>query len=76
MNGSPDGLRVAENGNLYIATGPIDIYSPQGKLIKSIKFPELAANCEFGGPDLKTLFVTARTSVYRVQVPDKGWTMH
>ena len=76
MNGSPDGLRVAENGNVYIATGPIDIYSPQGKLIKSIKFPELAANCEFGGPDLKTLYVTARTSVYRVQVSDKGWTIH
>ena len=76
LNGAPDGLRVAANGNVYIATGPIVIYTPQGKLIKSINFPELAANCEFGGPDLKTLYVTARTSVYSVPVPDKGWTIH
>jgi gluconolactonase len=76
LNGAPDGLRVAANGNVYIATGPIVIYTPQGELIKSINFPELAANCEFGGPDLKTLYVTARTSVYSVPVPDKGWTIH
>jgi gluconolactonase len=76
MNGSPDGLRVAANGNVYIAAGPIQIYSPAGVLIKSIAFPEVTANCEFGGPDLKTLFVTARTSVYTVPAPDKGWTIH
>jgi gluconolactonase len=76
ISGSPDGLRVAANGNVYIAAGPILIYTPSGKLIKSISFPEVAANCEFGGPDLKTLFVTARTSVYSVPVTDKGWTIH
>lgn len=76
LNGAPDGLRVAANGNVYIATGPVVIYTPQGKLIKTINFPELAANCEFGGPDLKTLYVTARTSVYSVPVPDQGWTIH
>jgi gluconolactonase len=76
ISGSPDGLRVAANGNVYIAAGPILVYTPNGKLIKSISFPELAANCEFGGPELKTLFVTARTSVYSVSVPDKGWTIH
>jgi len=76
ISGSPDGLRVAANGNVYIAAGPILVYTPNGKLIKSISFPEMAANCEFGGPELKTLFVTARTSVYSVSVPDKGWTIH
>jgi gluconolactonase len=72
ISGSPDGLRVAANGNVYIAAGPILVYTPNGKLIKSISFPEMAANCEFGGPELKTLFVTARTSVYSVSVPEKG----
>jgi gluconolactonase len=76
IDGGPDGLRVAANGNVYIAAGPVYIYSPQGKLLKSISFPEVAANLEFGGPDLQTLFVTARTSVYTVRVPDKGWTIH
>jgi gluconolactonase len=76
LDGAPDGLRVAANGNVYIATGPVVVYSPEGKLIRTIALPELAANLEFGGPDLKTLFITARTSVYRVHVDDQGWTIH
>ncbi len=76
LDGTPDGLRVAANGNVYIATGPVVVYSPEGKLIRTIPLPELAANLEFGGPDLKTLFITARTSVYRVRVDDQGWTIH
>src|SRR5581483_3697448 len=43
INGGPDGLRVAADGNVYIAAGPVYIYSPQGKLLKSIRFPEVAA---------------------------------
>jgi gluconolactonase len=76
LAGNPDGMRVAANGNVYIAAGPILIYTPQGKLVRSIRLPEQAANCEFGGQDLRTLFVTARTSVYRLRVPDQGWTIH
>lgn len=74
--GNPDGVRVAADGNLYIAAGPVLIYTPDGRLVKSISFPEQAANCEFGGPQLRTLYVTARTSVYRVLVQDQGWTIH
>jgi gluconolactonase len=72
MDGSPDGLRVAENGNLYIACRGIAIYTPAGKFVRMIEFPEPPANCAFGGPDLKTLYVTARTSVYRVRIADRG----
>jgi gluconolactonase len=76
LDGAPDGLRVAANGKVYIATGPVVVYTPQGKLIRTIHLPELAANLEFGGREHKTLFVTARTSVYRVHVDDRGWTSH
>lgn len=76
ITGNPDGIRVAADGNLYIAAGPVLIYTPDGRLVKSIRLPEQAANCEFGGPQLRTLYVTARTSVYRVLVPDQGWTIH
>ena len=72
MDGTPDGLRVAANGNLYIAARGIAVYSPTAKLLKIIEFPETPANCAFGDDDLKTLYVTARTSVYRIRVPDKG----
>ena len=73
IEGAPDGLRVAVNGNLYIACKGVAIYTPQGRLIKMIDFPETPANVAFGGEDLETLYVTARTSVYRVRVPDRGW---
>jgi gluconolactonase len=70
--GTPDGLRVAANGNLYIACKGIGIYSPGGKLLQMIDFPETPTNCTFGGSDLRTLYVTASTSIYRVRIPDRG----
>jgi gluconolactonase len=72
IDGGPDGLRVAANGNLYIACRGIAIYTPDAKLVKMIEFPETPANCTFGDSDLRTLYVTARTSVYRVRIPDQG----
>jgi len=72
IDGTPDGLRVAENGNLYIACRGIAIYSSHGQFKRMIEFPETPVNCAFGGPDLQTLYVTAHTSVYTVHVPDKG----
>lgn len=72
IDGTPDGLRVAANGNLYIACHGIAIYTPEAKLVKMIDFPETPVNCAFGGPDLRTLYVTARSSVYSVRVPDAG----
>jgi gluconolactonase len=72
IEGTPDGFRVAENGNLYIACKGIAVYTPLGKLIRMIEFPETPANCAFGDKDLLTLYVTARTSVYRMRIPDRG----
>jgi gluconolactonase len=72
IDGGPDGLRVAANGNLYIACRGIAIYTPDGKFVRMIEFPETPANCAFGDQDLRTLYVTARTSVYRVRIPDQG----
>jgi gluconolactonase len=72
IDGLPDGLRVAANGNIYIACRGVAIYTPNGKFIKMIEFPETPSNLTFGDEDLQTIYVTARTSVYRVRVPDKG----
>jgi gluconolactonase len=72
IDGGPDGLRVAENGNVYIACRGIAIYTPDGRFVRMIEFPETPSNCTFGDGDLKTLYVTARTSVYRVRISDKG----
>ena len=65
----PDGLKVDSTGNVW-ASGPggIRVISPEGGLLGQIRVPEVAANLIFGGPDLKTLYILASTSVYRMPV--------
>lgn len=67
-----DGMRVDVKGNLYTTSGKVKIYNPEGKLIEEITVPEGPANLCFGGEDYKTLFITARTSLYSVRVINAG----
>jgi gluconolactonase len=71
-DGVPDGMKVDVEGRVY-CTGPggVWVFTPYGAHLGVIRPPELPANLAFGGPDGKTLFFTARTSVYstRVKVP-------
>ncbi|MGE0606050.1 MAG: SMP-30/gluconolactonase/LRE family protein [Pirellulales bacterium] len=72
-NTGGDGLTVDTNGNLYITSGlGIQVFTPAGKLLGVIAFPEQPANVTFGGPDGKTLFVTARTSLYSAPMSAQG----
>lgn len=70
--GVPDGIRTDEKGNLWVAASAVFCYSPQGKLLREIAIPETPSNLTFGDTDLETLFVTARTSVFRVRIGVKG----
>ncbi|MGH7168712.1 MAG: SMP-30/gluconolactonase/LRE family protein [Gemmataceae bacterium] len=68
-----DGLTVDSKGNLYITSGlGLQVFDPDGKLLGIIKLPEQPANVTFGGKDLKTLYVTARTSLYTVPMEATG----
>jgi gluconolactonase len=69
----PDGMKVDTAGNVY-ATGPagIMIFSSEGNLLGTIQFPELPANCAWGDADGKTLYVTARTGLYRIHMNVAG----
>ncbi len=71
-DGVPDGMKVDVDGRVY-CTGPGGtwVFAPDGARLGIIRTPEVPANLAFGGPDLRTLFLTARTSVYslRVKVP-------
>jgi gluconolactonase len=71
--GLPDGMKVDSAGNLW-GTGPggILVISPQAKLLGVIAFPEVPANCAWGDADGKTLYVTARTALYRIQTNITG----
>ena len=71
MAGIPFRIQI-KGHNLYIAARGIAVYMPSGQFIRTIEFPETPANCAFGDLDLKTLYVTARTSLYKVRIPDEG----
>ncbi len=70
--GLPDGLKVDSNGNVW-ATGPggVWVFSPEGKHLGTIKPAEVPANVGWGG-DGKTLYMTARTGLYRIQTAVMG----
>ncbi len=74
-DGLPDGMKVDSQGNVY-ATGPggIWVFSPEGKRLGMLKPPETPANCGWGD-DGKTLYITARTSLYRVKLAVPGERM-
>lgn len=73
-NGTPDGLKVDQAGNVY-TTGPggVLILSPQGKHLGTIVTDEVAANVGWGN-DGSTLYITATTSLYRMQLSTRGLT--
>ena len=72
IEGIPDGIRADEKGNLYVAAKRIYVFTPEGKPIGDILLSETPSNCTFGDADLESLYITARTSVYRVRLNVKG----
>ena len=68
-----DGITLDVKGNIYITTNlGVEIFSPKGASIGLVKFPQQPANVTFGGKQRKTMYVTARTGVYRVEMPIAG----
>lgn len=66
--GGPDGIRCDEGGRVWSSSGDgAQVFSSEGKLLVRILLPESAANLAFGGPQGKTLFLTARKSLYAVE---------
>ena len=71
--GAADGMKVDVKGNIYsTAPGGVWVFSPKGDLLGIIKTPEPPANIAWGDEDYKTLYVTARTSLYRIRLQIPG----
>jgi len=70
--GLPDGMKIDAQGNVY-GTGPggIWVFSPDGKHLGTIKPTEVPANCNWGD-DGKSLYMTARTGLYRIKLAAQG----
>jgi len=87
-----DGMCVDSHGTLYIAAGVsqarspnetndvlpgVYVVRPDGTLLGRIPVTEdVITNCTWGGPDLKTLYITAGKTVYQVRVDVPGWVVH
>ena len=71
--GVPDGLKVDQIGNLY-CTGPggVWVFSPEGEHLGTIRLEELPANVAWGDSDGRTLYMTARTGLYRIRLKIQG----
>lgn len=67
-----DGMTIDNKGNIYLTTNVVAVYNKKGEKIETIKVPEGPANVTFGGKDKKTLFITARSSLYSVRMRVKG----
>ena len=65
--GVPGGLRTDEKGNVYVAAKSVFVYSPKGELLREIQLKETPTNLAFGDKDFTSLYVTARTAVYRIR---------
>ncbi len=73
-DGVPDGIKVDRNGDLFV-TGPkgIWVWDAKGNHLGTIVMPEQPANLTWGGKDYRTLFITATTSVYRLEMKTQGF---
>lgn len=73
-SGVPDGMRVDQGGDLFV-TGPLGVWvwDVSGKHLGTIEMPEQPANLAWGDADLRTLYITATTSVYRIKTTTRGF---
>ena len=71
--GAPDGMKVDVCGRVY-CTGPrgVWVFDQMGIHLGTVVTPEKPANCAWGGTDWRNLYITARTSVYRIEASTPG----
>jgi len=73
LPGAPDGMKVDVEGHLYVsAAGGVWVFSDEGEHLGVIKTPEIPANCAFGDRQWKSLYITARTSLYQIRLNVSG----
>lgn len=71
--GNPDGLAIDIGGNVFVTTSAgVEVFSPTGSRWGAIAVPLQPSNCAFGDADHRTLYITARTTLYRVRLAHPG----
>ncbi|MCW0482029.1 SMP-30/gluconolactonase/LRE family protein [Gaoshiqia sediminis] len=67
-----DGMTIDHQGNVYLTNKAVSIFSFNGEKLGELQIPETPSNVCFGGKKRKTLFITARTSVYKIGMKVRG----
>ncbi|WP_460782815.1 SMP-30/gluconolactonase/LRE family protein [Microbacterium tumbae] len=66
--GNPDGMKTDELGNVWCtARDGIWVFAPEGELLGIVPTPEVSGNIVWGGPELRTLFITMTTKLVRIE---------
>jgi sugar lactone lactonase YvrE len=71
--GRPDGMKFDKQGNLF-STGPggVWVFNPSGDLLGRIYLPEKTSNLGWGDADMRSLYITCSSAVYRVRCLTSG----
>lgn len=68
-----DGMAVDRDGRLYVTTETgVQIFKADGTFLTTLAVPETPSNLAFGGADMKTLYITARTRLYAIRLNAAG----
>ncbi len=68
-----DGIKVDQAGNVYVSgPGGLWVFSPEGKHLGTIVAPKHIHNMAWGDDDGKTLYLCARSGLYRMRLHIPG----
>jgi len=71
--GVPDGMKVDNKGRVFcVGSGGIWVIAPTGEVIGIARMPEVVRNLAFGGQDFRTLYLTPRGSLSKLNVKTPG----
>jgi gluconolactonase len=73
--GRPDGMKVDREGRLFVCATTVQVFTAEGRPLGVIECPQMPANCAWGG-DGSSLYITARTGVYRTRIETIGIAPH
>ena len=72
MGGNADSMCIDADGRLYVAAGGVQVFSPKGEYLGTIKTPLNPQAPAFAGPDKKTLYVVGGGAVYKIAMLAQG----
>lgn len=68
-----DGMALDSEGRLYVTTASgVQVIDPRGNYLGTIRLPAVARNAAFGGPDRRTLYLTALEALYQIRMLSQG----